>query len=326
MREIKTYGLSVVLILFVTLGYALEYTNSQLGFRVTLPDGLDDFSANMRVKTLISRGRMDERGPDRLIIIRDLGGIMSRENSLKAGRQPEDTTLEKTSWKGFELDVLRGVERMDDLTFVTFDIRLPLTPRAIQILVTGRESDERHLRGELDKLLGSVEGKSNWSVTGGIQRAAPRQNLVSVLIGLVVLLTGRLRISRHYGLQGVGARVCGFVILAAGVVLPEVTRLAMPLVRATGLHGAGLFITWMVINCTLVWAAIVILVRHYGNAYAKDANEIVPEATAVPPLKSIEVVITHCRLCQSPVPADQQRSARACSNCGADLSRQKQYG
>src|SRR5262249_32673485 len=153
-------------------------------------------------------------------------------------------------------------------------------------------------------------------------------NIIAVVIGLIALVTGRFRISRYYGLAGTGARVAGFLILAQGVILPPLTAQAVKLLYSHGIdilqHTTILevLIVWIALNCVLIWAMIPILVKHYGNPYAKDEDAGAPSMTPQPePPKIIKKLITHCRMCRIPIPPEQQENASTCPSCGADLAR-----
>jgi hypothetical protein len=307
---------------------AFEYTNAQLGFKANLPDGLDDYSADMKVKSLISRGSIDgSNGVIEVVFIQDLGGTIGREDLSKKTDRPQNVKLENTKWQSFDINVFRVVENVHDVPFVTFNAQVPLKPHAIQITVFGPAYDEPRLRTEMQAVVASVQGSSNWLARGGIQRRPQQQSWLTISIGLFAMIVGKLRVSKHYGLAGTGARVAGFVIFVAGFALPNLMVPVLTFVHSRGItNTAWLFVGWIALSCAFIWGVIAILVCLHGNAYAKQPEEAEAEllpATAVPPAVPDEVLVTECHMCNRPIPPELQKSARSCPRCGADLARRR---
>jgi hypothetical protein len=303
--------------------FAFDYTNSELGFKATLPDGLDDFSTNMRVKALVSRGKVSPAGLTKMIAIQDLGGVIGREDLSKMPARPRNATLEKTSWKGFEIDVFRIVENINGTSFVTFNAQVPLRPRAIQVSVVGPASDDSAVRKEMQTIVTSVEGPTNW-LTAEERSARIQQNYLAIIIGLFALIVGKLRITRHYGLSGTGARVAGFLIFAAGLVLPKLTAPVLIFARSRGADVGALLIAWILFNCAVIWGIIALLILQYGNAYAKNSAVSMPPPIIPTPVTASGVVLpASCPMCQSPIPPEQPGTAKTCPTCGADLTRRR---
>jgi len=321
-RSLKSFVWIISLFFSVPL-FAFDYTNSQLGFKAKLPDGLDDFSTNMRVKALISRGRISHNGLVEMVAIQDLGGTIGREDLSKKAGKPQNATLEKTSWKAFDVDVFRIVENIGGASFVTFNAQVPLKPTAIQVTVSGPTSNDSNLRKEMQTIVASVDGSTNW-LTPEERSARLQQNYLAIIIGLFALIVGKLRLTRHYGLAGTGARVAGFIILAVGLVLPKLTAPVLIFARSRGADVGVLLSTWIAFNCAVIWGIIAVLIHHYGNAYASDlAKAMPPPIPTAPQTGSRDVLVTNCPLCQSPIPPDQHGTAKKCPSCGADLTRRR---
>src|SRR6266481_3918789 len=102
----------------------------------------------MRVKALISRGKMSQTGLIEMVAIQDLGGTIGREDLSKKAGKPQNMSLEKTSWKGFDVDVFRIVENIGGVSLVTFNAQVPLKPKAIQVSVSGPTANDGILRKE----------------------------------------------------------------------------------------------------------------------------------------------------------------------------------
>src|SRR5260370_32594790 len=125
---------------------------------------MEDFSTNMRIKSLISRATVDptKKGLIELVAVQDMGGPIGREDLSKKANKPENTTLEKTAWKGFDVDVFKVVENIRGVSFVTFNAQVPLKPHAIQIMVSGPAFDENKLRKDAQTIVASIQGPTNW--------------------------------------------------------------------------------------------------------------------------------------------------------------------
>lgn len=315
----------VALLLWAGPLRALVYTNSELGFRAKLPDGFENFADQTRVKALVSLGRLDAAKGVEVVLLQDLGGTIRRGDALKHPDELSRGTLEKAVWKGLSIDQFKVVERLKSVPWVTLNAQVPLAPHAIQVTVTGPQKDEAKLRQEMQGILASIEGPSNWlGAPESPRSAAPAPGLLAGLVGLIILLTGKLRITRGYGLEGTGARVAGFLILLASLALPTLLVSALRMVYP---HGPGLYalvLGLIVFPCLLVWGCIWLLVRHYGNAYAlleEPAPALAPNATAQPlPLAQL---ITHCPMCGVALASAEQATARTCPSCGADLRRRR---
>ncbi|SRR6266496_1321429 len=97
--------------------------------------------------------------------------------------------------------------------------------------------------------------------------------MLLILFGIYALFSAKFQISRHYGLKGKGARVAGVVCIAFG--LGFFTLFSVPIFEATralGLpDGAGAAISVFLQIASFV-AILLILVRIYGNAFAKTSS------------------------------------------------------
>jgi hypothetical protein len=110
--------------------------------------------------------------------------------------------------------------------------------------------------------------------------------------------------------------VAGIIVILVASLLPKA---ALPLVKGVHELGGGgvmMFGTYLVVQMALLWGIIHFFIAQFGNAYAKTV--LVP---ADPPALRISAPMTHCPMCQSAVPAEQQTFATNCNACGADLSR-----
>jgi hypothetical protein len=94
--------------------------------------------------------------------------------------------------------------------------------------------------------------------------------MILIIFGIYALIAAKLQISRHYGVKGKGARIAGVVCIAFG--LGFFTLLSIPVfatTRALGLADGAAAAMNFVLQIAIFIAILVILVRIYGNAFAK---------------------------------------------------------
>jgi len=94
--------------------------------------------------------------------------------------------------------------------------------------------------------------------------------MILIIFGIYALIAAKLQISRHYGVKGKGARIAGVVCIAFG--LGVFTLLSIPVfatTRALGLPDGAAAAINFVLQIAIFIAILVILVRFYGNAFAK---------------------------------------------------------
>jgi len=325
-KSLKSLASVAWLFFYSTPLFAWTYTNQQFGFTAALPDGFSDISSQTKVKSLVAQGKFDssKNGHVEIIVLQDLGAALDREDFSKKTDQPNNVTAEKATWKSFNINVVRVVENADSVPFVTFNAQVPLKPHAIQLTVTGPAFDESKLRADMRTIVASIDGPTNWLTDE--QSWHPGTNWIAVVVGLLIMITGRLRISKHYGVIGTGARIGGFFILILGITMPPLALFGLKFLYSLGLNiprinfVAGL-IAWIVFHWLLIWAAVAMLVKEYGNAYA-DAEAVAAAATSsLEPPKIIKKLITQCHMCRTSIPPELQETVRTCPGCGADLSR-----
>jgi hypothetical protein len=95
------------------------------------------------------------------------------------------------------------------------------------------------------------------------------------IFGIYALITAKLQISRHYGLKGKGARIAGVVCIVFG--LGFFTLLSIPVfatTRALGLPDGGAAAINLVLQVAVLAAILVVLVRIYGNAFARTPPNV----------------------------------------------------
>ena len=95
---------------------------------------------------------------------------------------------------------------------------------------------------------------------------ANRTNMLAIIIGFIVLLAGRLRMTPHYGLKGAGARIAGLLIFAYGLMLTLYGSKEgkVPSVTVLGVAVTGVTI---LVQCFVAWIITVIMIAIFGNGY-----------------------------------------------------------
>jgi hypothetical protein len=94
--------------------------------------------------------------------------------------------------------------------------------------------------------------------------------MILIIFGIYALIAAKLQISRRYGLKGRGARIAGAVCIAFG--LGFFTLFAVPIfaiTRAFGWPDGGAAAISFLLQVVAFVIVLIILVRIYGNAYAK---------------------------------------------------------
>lgn len=177
--------------------YGLEYINQGLVVSLKLPDGYENVTKGMPPTVLIGLRKLDATGKVaiRLVVLQDLETTLV-QNELPA--RPEvgkfKFTIETAHWKSFDLSVVKIIEAAG----TTFNVQIPFKPHAIQISLFGPAAAETQLRSELQAILDSADGQSNWltdkEIHQSMQWALIRLVVgVVLLVGLIVFLVRRRR-------------------------------------------------------------------------------------------------------------------------------------
>jgi len=189
---------SLLFCLSASLAPALNYSNPELSFKAVLPDNLQDVSISVGIRgAIISLGKWDppKKRLIKLVSLQDLGGTIGREDLSKRTDKPKNVTLEKARWKSFDIDVFNIIEMDGAVTNVTFNAQVPLKPHAIQLTVVGPVGDEALLRQEMQTIVASIDGASNWLTTEErlTRGASGLGRLIAVGCVLVIIVSWGLR-------------------------------------------------------------------------------------------------------------------------------------
>ncbi len=179
--------------------------DAEHGFRFTVPAGYVDYPEGRGpgVLHVFAHGTPDEPSFS-LIRIHALGGTIDRQPIIKetveraAHQSVRGTGVEilrfdyrKIAWKGFELDeVVSFVDAGGDKKLLTMTTQVPLRKQALQLIILGPAAEEARVGADLQALLGSIDGKSNW--LSDYERGEKLGRLVGVAVvaigGLIFLV------------------------------------------------------------------------------------------------------------------------------------------
>ena len=183
-KSIKSLVWVALFLLSSTRLFAWNYTNQELGFSATLPDGFSDISHQTKVKCLVAQGKFDssKNGHFEVIVIQDLGAALGREDLSKRTDIPAKASLEKTAWKGFSDNAYRVTEDSESGSVITLNVQIPLKPHAIELTVSGPERDEGKLRTDMLAIVATIDGPTNWLTDEQDRRF--RTNWIAVFAGI----------------------------------------------------------------------------------------------------------------------------------------------
>lgn len=160
---VRAYSLSKALRLqpLVQSSNAKRVDDAVRGFSFELPDGYTPTDPAI-LGGGFSHGFVREV-PDemrRVLVVKPLNGFITHER-LKAENLPKDSksTIGTFNWRGVTVDGVRIPEEAEGQAYVTWNVQIPLRPRAIQISVGGPESAEPEIRQTIDKLLSTLDGQ-----------------------------------------------------------------------------------------------------------------------------------------------------------------------
>ena len=184
-----------------------------------------------------------------MVFIDRLGGPIGRERVGEEARKRGAAGVYLEKWKSFEVEVFLVKERVGDATFVTRNVQVPITPRAIQLMVVGPETQDAELADLARALLASLDGPSNW--LSDWERA---ENLGVVIVKFLAWIVG------------IGVAVYVLVARRTSVFCGRVVERGLPVALARQkirpswawyLLGAYLFFASICASCWIVVANLI---------------------------------------------------------------------
>lgn len=141
--------------------------DDKLNFTLTLPEGFKDFPEGREQQALTYSFIQGTPGTEDFTIIgiKPMGGIIGREALEKKDLPHFDGVtfdLRREKWKSFDIDVMVGTARQEELGVFVTVAQVPLKKEAIQLTVAGPEKRKTQVLAMLRTLLASLDGPSNW--------------------------------------------------------------------------------------------------------------------------------------------------------------------
>jgi len=235
---------------FATAGQRLE--DAELGFSLVIPDGFSPAPELLKaLPNIVHAYRMSpvEGKFNTVLMIQRLRGRLGIRG-LNPEEKPKDFKgiLFSKVWQDHEIDVIEVFENVGTIKTVTFNAQVPLEKEGIQVILVGPAEENGPLVGRLEKILASLQGRSEWDalearqreagdtllwvgginaffVIGGavllafLSKRSPRGTVFC--IGAVILLIGtigRLKINGLFTIFAGGCQTLGLIALVLGVI------------------------------------------------------------------------------------------------------------
>jgi len=185
---------------------AERFRDEAHGVSFDLPAGYVDLPLDERnVIHAWARGEMDDYAQLRL---EDLGGTIgrdgvdpaivekaARESAPKLGVEVSRVDVAKTRWRSFDLDLVttRAVASGQPVVFIA--VQVPLAPKAVQLRFVSRGPNEARLRGEVELILATLDGRSNWLTDG--ERSERLGRVVGSILGGGIVIAVMIAVRRR---------------------------------------------------------------------------------------------------------------------------------
>jgi hypothetical protein len=172
-------------------------TDLMLGFTLNLSDDLsprpDLVGTIPDIVHAFELGQAAEGEVSVLLLIERMSGVIGRERVDAANLPAEfNGKLFDTTWQGFEVQGFEVPESVNGIDVVTYNVQIPLAPKAIQVRLFGRADQMEMLRAELRKVLDGLHGESNWLSSAAPTTLADSENYRTILLSAAIggIMTG----------------------------------------------------------------------------------------------------------------------------------------
>jgi hypothetical protein len=99
--------------------------------------------------------------------------------------------------------------------------------------------------------------------------------MVFLIVGIVGLLTGRLRILSRFGFQGTSARVGGAALILLWWTYDTISAAPLALIRSRlGFDETQMFWANAGLGCVLVILLLALLAAIFGNGYSRSTSDV----------------------------------------------------
>lgn len=197
--------------LIAALVLAATIRDDARGFSFEAPKGYER-APQVQAPTLYLFTRGTQGSPDFAAIqLVDLGATLARETQLKpdvveasarkeaakSGVAMTRFEYKKTHWQGFELDLVMSEASFGGNRIITLATQVPLASNAVQLQLAGQ--DEAALSADLQTLLGSLVGESNWLTEAQRDRQLGERTgrIAGLVVGVAIAVVAMYLIGRR---------------------------------------------------------------------------------------------------------------------------------
>ncbi len=185
-------AVSLVLIVSGSSLGAVTVEHSEMGFKLSLPDGFERVTEEEQPNDFVRVYRQSgAEGPLAIVVaIERLHGVLPRLNMDEAPANA-NVQIATERWGEFDILVARVTEVINGVPGVALNAQVPLKPEAIQFKVMGPSSHEPQLRELLREMLGTLEGSTNWLTseerTQRLHEGTQRLGITGAVIAVIVI-------------------------------------------------------------------------------------------------------------------------------------------
>lgn len=152
-----------------------------------------------------------------LVHLRALSGPLPRGRRIDPGAIRRELSagasllrIDSRTWKSHELDALWVRIEEQGMTFLTASVHVPLKGRALELRISGSETQEKLLARYLDEMLANLDGEPGWLTPprppGRIIRTVAALLAAALLVVVGLWAAGRARRSGRQGGKGPPAK------------------------------------------------------------------------------------------------------------------------
>ena len=173
-------NLAVVLLQFFA-------TNSELGYRFTLPDGFAPFPAGRTQADILDcwTEPVAAAASGALVMcVQRMHAVLPREAMTQEDLHGA-AQLVSYKWKGFDIQGLRTDTTQDGLQVSVFVAQVPLRKEAVQLVIAGPRDQASRMAAIMTSTLASLEGETNWLTSA--ERSSRLGQGVGVIAAILIL-------------------------------------------------------------------------------------------------------------------------------------------
>lgn len=171
-------------------------TNSELGYRFTLPEGFAPFPAGRTQADILdcwTEPLPAAMSGALVMCVQRMHAVLPRDAMTQEDLHGA-AQLISYKWKGFDVQGLRTDTTQDGLQVSVFVAQIPLRKEAVQIVVAGPRDQSSRMEAIMTSTLATLEGETNWLTSA--ERSSRLGQGVGAMMALI-LLVAAVRILRR---------------------------------------------------------------------------------------------------------------------------------